>query len=494
MKSKRIVFGLDALAEVKKGVDLLADAVKVTFGPKGNTAIVYENDYPKVTKDGVTVARAINSPEPMYDVGVQLVKEAAAKTADMAGDGTTTSTILAQSLINLIYQQLVAGGDPKTIRAELEKANEVAKDYIRSAATQVGDNPDSIKHIATISANGDEFIGQLVADTISKIGYDGVITLEESNGFETYSEVVKGMKINKGYISPYFINDAANRAAVLNNPYVLVYNGILNNIKELFALLEVVAGNDAEILLIANDYSPEVINGILRNVQRGVLKIAAIKTPGVGEYKKDLLEDIATVVGATVVDKMPLSIENLGKAKKIVISSEETSIIDGEGDREAIDTRVEMLKSSLSKDYPKYLIDDIKSRIAKLSGGVAVIYVGAPTEIEMSEKKDRIEDAVCATRAAIEEGVVVGAGIIQEDIAKALDKAKLPLLGKALMTCRKLILDTLPIYYEDALEANVLDPAKVTRVSIDNALSVAYMFLSTKCIIINENGSSESLY
>lgn len=494
MKSKRIVFGLDALAEVKKGVDLLADAVKVTFGPKGNTVIVYENDYPKVTKDGVTVARAINSPEPMYDVGVQLVKEAAAKTADMAGDGTTTSTILAQSLINLIYQQLVAGGDPKTIRAELEKANEVAKDFIKSAATQVGDNPDSIKHIATISANGDEFIGQLVADTISKIGYDGVITLEESNGFETYSEVVKGMKINKGYISPYFINDAANRAAVLNNPYVLVYNGILNNIKELFALLEVVAGNDAEILLIANDYSPEVINGILRNVQRGVLKIAAIKTPGVGEYKKDLLEDIATVVGATVVDKMPLSIEDLGKAKKIVISSEETSIIDGEGDREAIDARVEMLKSSLSKDYPKYLIDDIKSRIAKLSGGVAVIYVGAPTEIEMSEKKDRIEDAVCATRAAIEEGVVVGAGIIQEDIAKALDKAKLPLLGKALMTCRKLILDTLPIYYEDALEANVLDPAKVTRVSIDNALSVAYMFLSTKCIIINENGSSESLY
>lgn len=494
MKSKRIVFGLDALAEVKKGVDLLADAVKVTFGPKGNTVIVYENDYPKVTKDGVTVARAINSPEPMYDVGVQLVKEAAAKTADMAGDGTTTSTILAQSLINLIYQQLVAGGDPKTIRAELEKANEVAKDYIKSAATQVGDNPDSIKHIATISANGDEFIGQLVADTISKIGYDGVITLEESNGFETYSEVVKGMKINKGYISPYFINDAANRAAVLNNPYVLVYNGILNNIKELFALLEVVAGNDAEILLIANDYSPEVINGILRNVQRGVLKIAAIKTPGVGEYKKDLLEDIATVVGATVVDKMPLSIENLGKAKKIVISSEETSIIDGEGDRETIDARVEMLKSSLSKDYPKYLIDDIKSRIAKLSGGVAVIYVGAPTEIEMSEKKDRIEDAVCATRAAIEEGVVVGAGIIQEDIAKALDKAKLPLLGRALMTCRKLILDTLPIYYEDALEANVLDPAKVTRVSIDNALSVAYMFLSTKCIIINENGSAESLY
>lgn len=492
MKSKRIVFGLDALAEVKKGVDLLADAVKVTFGPKGNTVIVYENDYPKVTKDGVTVARAINSPEPMYDVGVQLVKEAAAKTADMAGDGTTTSTILAQSLINLIYQQLVAGGDPKTIRAELEKANEVAKNFIKSTATQVGDNPDSIKHIATISANGDEFIGQLVADTISKIGYDGVITLEESNGFETYSEVVKGMKINKGYISPYFINDAANRAAVLNNPYVLVYNGILNNIKELFALLEVVAGNDAEILLIANDYSPEVINGILRNVQRGVLKIAAIKTPGVGEYKKDLLEDIATVVGATVVDKMPLSIENLGKAKKIVISSEETSIIDGEGDREAIDARVEMLKSSLSKDYPKYLIDDIKSRVAKLSGGVAVIYVGAPTEIEMSEKKDRIEDAVCATRAAIEEGVVVGAGIIQEDIAKALDKAKLPLLGRALMTCRKLILDTLPIYYEDALEANVLDPAKVTRVSIDNALSVAYMFLSTKCIIIND-GSSESL-
>lgn len=414
----------------------------------------------------------------------------------MAGDGTTTSTIIAQALINLIYQQLVAGADAKSLRAELEKSNEVAREVIKSLATKVGDTPDSIKHIATISANGDEFIGTLIADVISKIGYDGVITLEESNGFDTYAETVEGMKINKGYISPYFINDPANRAAVLNNPRVLIYNGILNNVKELFSILECIVQDNEEILLIANDYSPEVINAIVRNVQRGLLKIAAIRTPGVGEYKKDLLEDISAITGSQVYDKFPDPNEDLhlGVVKKVVVTSEETTIIGSTESNEAITKRVKMLKESLKNDYPKYLIDDIKARIAKLSGGIAVIYVGAPTEIEMSEKKDRIEDAVCATRAAIEEGVVVGAGIIQEDIAKALDKKGYHILAKALMVCRKLILDTLPIYYEDALEANVLDPAKVTRVSIENALSVAYMFLSTKCVIVNENETSNSLY
>ena len=504
MKSKDIVFGLDALSEVKKGVDLLADAVKVTFGPKGNTVVIYEDNYPKVTKDGVTVARAINSSEPLYDVGVQLVKEAAAKTADMAGDGTTTSTIIAQALINLIYQQLVAGADPKAIREELEKSNEVAREVIKSLATKVGDTPDSIKHIATISANGDEFIGTLIADVISKIGYDGVITLEESNGFDTYAETVEGMQINKGYISPYFINDPANRAVVLNNPRVLIYNGILNNVKDLFSILEYIVQDNEEILLIANDYSPEVINAIVRNVQRGLLKIAAIRAPGVGEYKKDLLEDISIITGSPVYDKLPTiplkgypsSTDDikLGTVKRVVVTSDNTTIIGSTEANELIKARVEMLKESLKNDYPKYLIDDIKSRIAKLSGGVAVIYVGAPTEIEMSEKKDRIEDAVCATRAAIEEGVVVGAGIIQEDISKTLEKKGYYILAKALMACRKLILDTMPIYYEDALESNILDPAKVTRVSIENALSVAYMFLSTKCVIINENEASNSLY
>lgn len=312
MKSKNIVFGLEALSEVKKGVDLLANAVKVTFGPRGNTVVVYEDNFPKVTKDGVTVARAINSPEPMYDVGVQLVKEAAAKTADMAGDGTTTSTILAQSLINLVYQQLVAGANPKEIRAELEKANEVAKEVIKKNATKVGDTPDSIKHIATISANGDESIGSLIAEVISKIGYDGVITLEESNGFETYADVVEGMKINKGYISPYFINDPSNRSAVLNNPYVLIFNGTLNNVSALFAILEVIAREEKEILIIANDYSPDVISAIIRNVQRGLLKVIAVKTPGVGEYKKDLLEDLAVVTNATIFEKLPSISGNFG--------------------------------------------------------------------------------------------------------------------------------------------------------------------------------------
>lgn len=504
MKSKNIVFGLEALSEVKKGVDLLANAVKVTFGPRGNTVVVYEDNFPKVTKDGVTVARAINSPEPMYDVGVQLVKEAAAKTADMAGDGTTTSTILAQSLINLVYQQLVAGANPKEIRAELEKANEVAKEVIKKNATKVGDTPDSIKHIATISANGDESIGSLIAEVISKIGYDGVITLEESNGFETYADVVEGMKINKGYISPYFINDPSNRSAVLNNPYVLIFNGTLNNVSALFAILEVIAREEKEILIIANDYSPDVISAIIRNVQRGLLKVIAVKTPGVGEYKKDLLEDLAVVTNATIFEKLPSISGNfgmitsqkigLGTAKKVVATSEDTTIISNLEDQTPVKERISILKESLKKDYPKYLLDDIKSRVAKLSGGVAVIYVGAPTEIEMSEKKDRIEDAVCATRAAIEEGVVVGAGLIQESIAKELDKKKLPILAKALMTCRKLILETTPIYYEDALEQNILDPAKVTRVSIENALSVAYMFLSTKCVIINEQETTNALY
>ena len=505
MTSNQILFGLDALLEVKKGVDILADAVKTTFGPKGNTVIIYEDGLPKVTKDGVTVARAINSSTPLQDIGIQLVKEAASKTADSAGDGTTTSTIIAQSLIHNIYQQLAADRDPKDIRNELEESLIIAKNIIKESALQVRESPKSIESIATISANGDSQVGSLIADIIEKIGYDGVISLEESNGFNTYSEVIEGMKFTKGYISPYFVNDALNRSSVLKKPYIFLYNGTLNNVKALFTLLELIASNNEEILIIANDYSPEVINAILRNVNRGVLRVCAIRSPGVGEYKKDLLEDISVITGATVYTKFPLETRGipttslsslgLGKARKVVVSSEETSIIGGEGTKEAIASRISLLKESLNKDYPKYLQDDIRSRIAKLSGGVAIVYVGAPTEVEMSEKKDRIEDAICATRAAIEEGVVVGAGHIQSKIASELFKRNLVILGRALQSCRDLLLESINQSYEEAKSLNILDPAKVTRVSIENALSVAYMFLSTKCIVINQkNESDRSLY
>ena len=494
MLNKEVIYGIEALSTLKNGVNFLADAVKVTFGPKGNTVIIYEDNQPKVTKDGVTVARSINSSNPRLDIGIQLVKEAAAKTADIAGDGTTTSTILAQALINELYKSLTQNKDPKILRQELEESFLLAKEYIKQNAIAVGESPESIKHIATISANNDTVIGQLIADTISKIGYTGVISLEESNSFDTYVETVEGMQINKGYISPYFINDPTSRSAVLNNPHVFIFNGTLNNIKELFTLLEKIAQTEEEILLIANDYSPDVINAILRNVQRGVLKITAIRTPGVGEYKKDLLEDIAVITGATVHTKFQQNEDfGLGSATKIIATSENTSIIGGQGNKKDIENRIQMLHNSLkTNDFPKYLQEDIQNRIAKLSGGIAIIYVGAPTELELAEKKDRIEDAICATRAAIEEGVVIGAGIIQADIARYITKAnpKYTILPIALNTCRKLILEHTPIYYEDAVEQNILDPAKVTRVSMENALSVAYMFLSTKCLIINENEES----
>lgn len=505
MKSSSILSGLEALSEIKKGVDILSNAVKSTYGPNGNTVIIYEENIPKVTKDGVTVARAINLENSVQDIGVQLVKEAAAKTADIAGDGTTTSTILAQGLIKVIYQQLVAGIDPKIIKDELSKSLEKAKTLIKKYAIPIADTADGIKHIATISANGDEEIGTLISDVISKIGYEGVITLEESNGFETYSEVVEGMEINKGYISPYFINDPISRSCVLNNPYILVFNGVLNNVKNLFSLLEIIAAKEEEILIIANDYSPEVINAILRNVNRGILKICAIKSPGVGEYKKDLLEDISVITGAKILSKLntdtalvptkSLNSFGLGRAGKAVISSSSTSIIRGEGNKEDIVKRVTELKESLKNDNPKYLEDDIKSRIAKLSGGVAVVYVGAPTELEMSEKKDRIEDAICATRSAIEEGVVVGAGCIQTLLAEELLKYDYTILSKALQYCKDHIYLNTPLTWNEAKEANILDPAKVTRVSLENAVSVASMFLSTKCIIINnENGSTREIY
>lgn len=505
MKSSTILSGLEALSEIKKGVDVLSNAVKSTYGPKGNTVIIYEDNTPKVTKDGVTVARAINLDNPVQDIGVQLVKEAASKTAETAGDGTTTSTILAQGLVQVIYQQLVAGIDPRLIKEELSKALVKAKELIKKNAIPIADTIDGIKHIATISANGDEEIGSLISDVISKIGYEGVITLEESNGFETYSEVVEGMEITKGYISPYFINDSVSRACVLNNPYILLFNGVLNNVKTLFSLLEIIATKEEEILIIANDYSPDVINAILRNVNRGILKICAIRSPGVGEYKKDLLEDISVVTGAKILSKLTnesalvsttsLNSFGLGRAGKVVVSSSSTSIIRGEGNRDKIIERIETLKESLKNDNPKYLAEDIKSRIAKLSGGVAVIYVGAPTELEMSEKKDRIEDAICATRSAIEEGVVVGAGCIQAILAKELLKNKFSILSYALQYCRDLIYTDSPLTYDKAKEKNILDPAKVTRVSIENAVSVANMFLSTKCVVINKDyESTGSIY
>lgn len=486
--SKEIKFGLEALAEVKKGVDLLAEAVKVTFGPKGNTVIIYEDNFPKVTKDGVTVARSISSSNPLYDVGIQLVKEAASKTADSAGDGTTTSTILAQSLINDIFNRLSNNESPLKIKQELEIALAESREYLKETSTKVGDNPESIRYIATISANGDKEVGEIISDTISKIGYDGVISLNESNTGNTYVDVVRGMKVPRGYISPYFITNQSNRTAILTLPLIFIYNGVLNDTQRLFGLLEKVVKDDKSILLIANDYSPEVINALLRNVNRGILKVVAIKTPGVGEYKKDLLEDISAVTGAKVFTTIPDSIEYLGTADTIISSSDNTSIVGGGGKKEDISIRVNQLKESLNNDIPDFLREDIKSRIAKLSGGVAAIHVGATTEVELSEKRDRIEDAVCATRAAIEEGVVTGAGYIQANLAGVLSKKGLNILSNALLTCRELIAESTDISYEDAIKNNIIDPAKVTRVSIENAVSVALMYLSTKCIIIDGNG------
>lgn len=486
--SKEIKFGLEALAEVKKGVDLLAEAVKVTFGPKGNTVIIYEDNFPKVTKDGVTVARSISSSNPLYDVGIQLVKEAASKTADSAGDGTTTSTILAQSLIDNIFNRLSNNESPIKIKQELEIALAKSREYLKETSTKVGDNPESIRYIATISANGDEEIGEIISDTISKIGYDGVISLDESNTGSTYVDVVRGMKIPRGYISPYFITNATNRTAIITTPYILIFNGVLNDTQRLFGLLEQVVKEEKSILIIANDYSPEVTSAILRNVNRGILKTVAIRTPGVGEYKKDLLEDISAVTGGKVFTTIPDSISELGTADTVISSSEDTSIIGGGGKKEDIFIRVNQLKESLNNDIPDFLRGDIKSRIAKLSGGVAAIHVGATTEVELSEKRDRIEDAVCATRAAIEEGVVTGAGYVQANLASELFKEDLNILGDALLSCRKLIAESTDISYEDAIKNNIIDPAKVTRVSIENAVSVALMYLSTKCVIIDGNG------
>ncbi len=481
----KLFFDSDAKSLLKNSIDEIASAVASTFGPNGRTVIINDGNEPKVTKDGVSVARAISSSNPCKNTGYFFIKEAAEKTAKEAGDGTTTSTIITQQLIHLVTEALEKGISHRDIRAALEEDFHKVSTSLLKEATPIEGNLDLIKHIALTSSNYDEEVAEVISTIYNTIGLQGIISLEKSNSLDgvNYS-IVEGIQLNRGFNSAYYINDHTNKVCTLSEPDILIFDGIINDGKQLFRFLEGSAKTNTPLVLIAHDFSPDVEKAVLNNVRGELLKAVTIKIPGTGEYRTDLLKDIAVLTNGGV----NTSWQNitLGKATSITASRTDTSIIGGYGDTATIAARVAELKASLNNDLPQYLIEDVNQRIAKLSGGIAAIFVGAPTELERTERMDRIEDAVCAVSSAISEGVVPGGGLIQERLSNVLSEDSL--LRLALLRCRNILTEQSPFLTPEYIQANnVVDPAKVTRVSIKNALSVVYMYLSTDCVIVNSN-------
>ncbi|MDN4754643.1 chaperonin GroEL [Porphyromonadaceae bacterium W3.11] len=520
--AKQIKFESEARELLKSGVDQLANAVKVTLGPKGRNVILDKKfGAPQITKDGVSVAREIELEDPFENMGAQLVKEVATKTNDDAGDGTTTATVLAQSIINVGLKNLAAGASPMELKRGIDKAVAVIVDSIKKQSVEVGDDISRIEHVAKISANGDETIGKLIAEAMEKVKKEGVITVEEAKGMETTVEVVEGMQFDKGYISPYFVTDTEKMLVDFENPYILIYDKKISTLKEILPILEPVAQSGRGLLIIAEDIESEALTTLVVNRLRGALKIAAVKAPGFGDRRKAMLEDIAILTGGTVIsEETGLSLESatmemLGSAEKVTINKDSTTIVNGAGDAEAIAGRVQVIKSQIEASTSDYDKEKLQERLAKLSGGVAVLYVGAPSEVEMKEKKDRVEDALSATRAAIEEGTVPGGGVAYIRASKALDElvgdtddetTGIQIIRRAIEEPLRQILanagkegavviqklrenegdygyNARTDKYEHLTESGVIDPAKVARVALENAASIAGMFLTTECVI-----------
>ena len=523
--AKDIKFNIEARDLLKNGVDQLANAVKVTLGPKGRNVVIEKKfGAPQITKDGVTVAKEIELEDHFENTGAQLVKSVASKTGDDAGDGTTTATILAQAIVNEGLKNVTAGANPMDLKRGIDKAVKAVVDYIKQNAEKVDNNYDKIEQVATVSANNDPEIGKLLAEAFRKVSKDGVITIEESKSRDTHIGVVEGMQFDRGYLSGYFMTDADKMECVMDHPRILIYDKKISNLKDLMPVLQPAAENGMPLLIIAEDVDSEALTTLVVNRLRAGLKICAVKAPGFGDRRKAMLEDIAVLTGGLVIsEEKGLKLEQatldmLGTCDKVVVSKDNTTIVNGAGQKEAIADRVAQIKNEISNTTSSYDKEKLQERLAKLAGGVAVLYVGANSEVEMKEKKDRVDDALCATRAAIEEGVVAGGGvtyvraldslkalkgdnadeqtginIVERAIEEPLRQIVINAGGEGAVVVQKVRegegdfgynarLDK----YEDLREAGVIDPAKVARVALENAASIAGMFLTTECLIVDK--------
>lgn len=520
--AKEIYFDVEAREKLKKGVDALANAVKVTLGPKGRNVVIGKKfGAPHVTKDGVSVAKEIELQDPIENMGAQMVKEVASKTADIAGDGTTTATVLAQAIITSGMKNVAAGANPMDLKRGIDKAVIAIVSNLKSISKEVGSDNDKIRQIATISANNDETIGSLIAEAMKVVGNDGVITVEEAKGTETEVKTVEGMQFDRGYLSPYFVTNTEKMITEMEKPYILIYDKKISNMKELLPVLEPVVQAGRALLIIAEDLDGEALATLVVNRIRGSLKIAAVKAPGFGDRRKAMLEDIAILTGGQVISEergMTLegtTLDMLGTAEKIEIDKDNTTIINGSGAKEAIQARVQQIRAQIENTTSDYDREKLQERLAKLAGGVAVLYVGAPTEVEMKEKKDRVDDALAATRAAVEEGIVPGGGVALIRSVSALDNLKgdnededtgIAIVKRAVEEpLRQIVINSglegavivqkvkegtadfgynaRTEAYQNLYEAGVIDPTKVTRIAIENASSIAAMLLTTECVI-----------
>ena len=520
--AKDIRFNVEARAKMKEGADALADAVKVTLGPKGRNVIIDKKfGAPQVTKDGVTVAKEVELEDRFANMGAQMVKEVASKTNDQAGDGTTTATVLAQAIINVGLKNVTAGANPMDLKRGIDKAVAAVVESLKAQSQTVGEDYAKIEQVGTISANNDNYIGKLIADAMSKVKKDGVITVEEAKGTETEVKVVEGMQFDRGYISPYFMTNGDKMEAVLDTPLILITDKKISTMKDLLPILEPVAREGKSLLIIAEDVDGEALTTRVVNKRRGTLKIAAVKAPGFGDRRKEMLQDIATLTGAVVVsEERGFTLENttpdmLGKAEKVVITKENTTIVNGAGDKEPIAERADLIRKQIETTTSDYDREKLQERLGKLAGGVAVLYVGAATEVEMQEKKDRVEDALSATRAAVEEGIVPGGGVAYIRAAEAVKGLKadnedeatgIAIVARAIEEPLRQIAANAGVEgsvivnkiregkgdfgynartdeYVNMFEAGVIDPTKVSRVALENAASVAGMFLTTECAI-----------
>ena len=523
--AKEIKFNSDARELLKSGVDQLANAVKVTLGPKGRNVVIGKKfGAPQITKDGVTVAKEVEPEANFENAGAQLVKSVASKTGDDAGDGTTTATILTQAIVTEGLKNVTAGANPMDLKRGIDKAVAKVVDHIKASAEVVGDNYDKIEQVATVSANNDPEIGKLLADAMRKVSKDGVITIEESKTRETSIGVVEGMQFDRGYLSGYFVTDTDKMECDMENPYILIYDKKISNVKDFLPILQPAAESGRPLLVIAEDVDSEALTTLVVNRLRAGLKICAVKAPGFGDRRKAMLEDIAVLTGGVVISEEKglsldkATLEMLGTAKKVTISKDNTTIVDGAGEKEAIKDRVAQIKNEIAASTSSYDKEKLQERLAKLSGGVAVLYVGANSEVEMKEKKDRVDDALCATRAAMEEGVVVGGGTTYIRAQEALKDLKgenadeqtgINIVCRAIEEPLRQIIanaggegavvvnkvregkgdygyNARKDVYEDLRAAGVIDPAKVSRVALENAASIAGMFLTTECLIVDK--------
>ena len=520
--AKDIKYNVEARELLKEGVDALSNAVKVTLGPKGRNVIIDKKfGAPQITKDGVTVAKEVELDDAFANMGAQMVKEVASKTNDDAGDGTTTATVLAQSIIGVGLKNVTAGANPMDLKRGIDKAVATVVDSLRKQSQEVGSDFSKIEQVATISANNDANIGKLIAEAMAKVNNEGVITVEEAKGTETHVEVVEGMQFDRGYISAYFMTDPEKMEAQLEKPYILITDKKISTMKEIMGILEPVAQSGRALLIIAEDVDGEALSALVVNKLRGTLKIAACKAPGFGDRRKEMLEDIAILTGATVIstDKgmkiEDTTLDMLGSADKVTLNKENTTIVDGAGQKEAIAARVAQIRASIEKATSDYDKEKLQERLAKLSGGVAVLYVGAATEVEMKEKKDRVDDALAATRAAVEEGIVPGGGVAYIRATAALEGMKgenedqttgIQIVKRAIEEPLRQIVanaggegsvvvnkvregkdafgyNARDDKYEDLFQAGIIDPTKVSRVALENAASIASMFLTTECVL-----------